>query len=126
MNNIEIFNYLHDTGISNMAFDFQNKKATIDFLLWDDIKQKEIVLTIILFGVSKFNSEYPENIDFNVIGCHDANCVIIKKNQYEVTFLFDFLKQAIAWKVEINFDKLEIKGGLSKDAFMYKYAKTDY
>lgn len=123
-NNIEIFNYLNDKGLSNLSFDFQNKKASIDFLLWDDIKQKEEALTINLFGISKFVSDYPQDFDFNVIGCHKANCNQINEKQYEVTFLFDFLKQAVAWKVEMNFEEMEVKGGLSNEAFIYKFGET--
>ena len=121
--NIEIFDYLHDTGISNLAFDFQNKNARIDFLLWDDIRKKEVKLSLTLSGISKFNTYYEENIDFNVVGCHDAKCIPIDDNKYEVTFLFDFLKQAVAWKVTMHFENVEIKGGLSKKAFEYKYGE---
>ena len=123
-NRIEIFNYLHDTGISNLSFDFPNKKVSIDFLFWDDIQQKEVILKTVFSGVSKFNSEYSQNINFNVIGCHDANCEVVTENQYKVTFLFDFLKQAVAWKVEINFENLELEGGLSKEAFDYKFKRA--
>jgi hypothetical protein len=124
-NNIEIFEYLHDTGVSAFNFDFQNRKAMIDFLLWDDIKKKEVKLSLTLIGISKFNSYYEQNIDFNVIGCHDAKCIPINETQYEVTLLFDFLKQAVAWKVTMNFEKVEIKGGLSKKSFEYKYGEQE-
>ena len=124
-NNIEIFNYLHDTGLSNLTFDFQNKKASIDFLLWDDIKQKEETLSINLFGISKFVSEYPKEYEFNAIGCHNANCTKINESKYEVTFLFDFLKQAVAWKVDMNFEKMEVKGGLSNEAFIFKFGEAN-
>ncbi len=120
-NDIEIFNYLHDTGLSDFSFDFQNKKASINFLFWDDLKQKEETLTIVFFGVSKFVSDYPENMEFDVVGCHNANCTQINESQYNVTFLIDFLKQAVAWKIEMTFEKLEVKGGLSKEAFNYKF-----
>ncbi len=124
-NNIEIFNYLHDTGLSNLLFDFQNKEVSIDFLIWDDIMKKEEILTIKLLGVSKFISDYPKDIEFNVIGCHEVICTLLDNNQYNVTFLFDFLKQAVAWKVEMNFMEVEIKGGLSDKAFNYKYNETN-
>ncbi len=123
-NDIEIFDYLNDTGISNLFFDFPNNKISIDFLFWDDIKQKEVVLKMLLHGVSKFNSEYSNEINFNVIGCYQANCVPIDNNKYGVTFLFDFLKQAVAWKVEIDFEKVEIIGGLTKKAFDYKFNRA--
>ena len=31
--------------------------------------------------VSKFNSEYDNKLDFNVIGCHSANCISINENE---------------------------------------------
>jgi len=124
-NDIEIFECLQDTGVAAFNFDFQTQKATFDFLLWDDIKKEEVKLSLTLSGISKFNSHYEQNIDFNVIGCHDARCVPINETQYEVTFLFDFLKQAVAWKVTMNFETVEIKGGLSKKSFEYKYVEKE-
>jgi len=118
---IEIFDYLHDTGVASLHFDFENKTISIEFLLWDDQKQEEVKLTLTLYGVTKFASDLDENLDFNVIGCHDAICKQISENQYQVIFLFDFFKQAVAWKVTIHFESLEIKGGLSKKAFQHKY-----
>jgi len=122
-NDIEILKYLHDTGVLSFVLDFQHKNATIVFLLWDDIKKKEVKLSLTLSGISKFYSHYEQDLDFNVIGCHDAKCIAINETQYEVTFLFDFLNQAVAWKVSMTFEKIEIKGGLSKKSFEYKYMR---
>jgi len=98
-NNISSAIALQDTGLANLNFDFANKKVSIEFLFWDDIQKQEVPMTINLHGVSKFNSEYDGKLDFNVISCHSVNCVSINENEFEVTFLFDFLKQAVAWKV---------------------------
>jgi len=123
-NNMEIFDYLHDSGVSNFCFDFENRNVTIDFLLWDDIKKEEVKLSLMLSGISKFNSIYDQNIDFNVVGCHNAQCIQINEKEYEVTFLFDFLKQAVAWKVTMNFESVEVKGGFNKNSLDYKYASS--
>ncbi len=53
-NNIEIFDYLHDTGISELNFDFENRSLSLTFLLWNDEEQKEFPLTLELNGVSQF------------------------------------------------------------------------
>ncbi len=123
-NDIDIFNYLDDTGLSYLNFDFSSKKASLEFLFWDDLKRKEVPLTLFFSGVNKFKSDYPENEAFNVVGCHEANCISTGENKYEVNFLFDFLNQAVSWKVEIGFEKVEFKGGLSKEAFDYKFARA--
>ncbi len=117
----EIFNSLQDTSLANLNFYFANKKISIEFLFWDDIQKQEVPMIMNLHGISKFNSEYDGKLDFNVTGCHSANCELVNENEHEVTFLFDFLKQAVAWKVEIRFQTLDIEGGLSEEAKEYKY-----
>jgi len=44
----------------------------------------------------------------------------------EISFLFDFLKQAIVWKVEIRFESFVIEGGLSEKAMKLKFDKFQY
>ncbi len=121
VNSIEIFDYLHDTGMSNFAFDFDNRKLAIDFLFWDDIKQEEVVLTITLLGVTKFISEYPEDMEFNPEGCNNAVCKKITDKKYEVEFAFELWQGQVVWEVIIDFETLTVTGGLSEEALKYKY-----
>jgi len=116
---MEIFDYLHDTGLSELNFDFLNRKVILTFLLWNYEEQKEIPLTLELHSVTQFNSEYEQNLEFNVVGCYSAECEITENKQYKIIFLFDFLKQAVAWKVEICCESFELTNESSK-----KYLQT--
>ncbi len=108
-NTIELLDYLDDTGLRQFQFDFEKREITFEFLFWDDIQNQEISINFILSGISKFETETHLAIPFQVVGCLQANCIFIAKNQYEVTFLFDLLAQSAGWKMVVGFEKLEIE-----------------
>ena len=120
-NELEIFDYLHDTGITSLNFNFEKREVSLEFTFWDDQEQQEVPLQLNLLGVTKFDSDYPENLDFHVVGCHSAQVQQIGAHEYEATFLLDFLKNAVSWKVVIGFQGMEVIGGLTQAALIEKY-----
>jgi len=123
-NELEIFDYLHDTGVTSLEFNFEKREISLVFTLWDDLEQQEVPLQLNMLGVSKFQSEYPENLDFQVVGCHSAQVQQTGAHEYEATFLLDFLKNAVSWKVVIGFHGMEVIGGLTQAALIEKYGQV--
>ena len=114
----------YDFVVSKMNFDFNLKTIEIEFQVCDDIIDKYTPMNLKFIGVTKFLSNYNENFNFSVSGCYSAKCKQISKNKYKVSFIFQLRengRDVPAWEVEINFGKMETKGGLSKEALKYKY-----
>jgi len=120
-NNFKVFDYLHDTGITSLNFNFEKREVSLEFTFWDDQEHQEVPLQLNLLGVTKFHSDYPENLDFQVVGCHSAQVQQTGAHEYEATFLLDFLKNAVSWKVVIGFQRMEVSGGLTQAALIEKY-----
>ena len=120
---LEIFKTveLHDSALSNLNFAFEQQTLEIIFELYDDLNESYEPIHFKFGKVTKFISEYPEDMEFNPEGCHNAVCKKKAENKYEVEFAFELWQGQVVWGVIIDFETLKVTGGLSEEALKYKY-----
>ncbi len=113
----------HDTGVSQLLFDFQNRTCSVTFKFWDDLANQETEMKLIFENVKKFYSDYHKDLSFNIVGCYSADCIKKSEKNYEIDFTFEIEDNGCAvpaWQVVIGFEDLKTQGGLSLEALAYK------
>ena len=97
----------HDSGLNNFKYDAIKQLLFIEFEFWNNVMNCENNVEFQFKGISKFVSVYPKNIEFVPEGCYSANFLKIRKNLYEVKFIFELYPNIDCWQVTINFEDIQ-------------------